>query len=846
MIGRLVARSVRANVLRFLLTTFAVFVGVAFVTTAFGLADQLRGIIDTSEIPTASAGGASQLQVAPKSSGFGPPAALNVDLADKIAEVDGVASATPSYFMFVEFDSGTERAEGFQGLQGVAAAGGYNSDDWELIDGRAPAGPKEVAVDADGKLAALANVGGQVDILLPTGRERFNVVGEVAAKDAPSGIFSFIKANAVFDEDTLGKISGNPTSASAILVSLDPAADPAATQKAIKATIPAGLEVLSADQVTAQIKDQLTTIADWIERVMLIFAGVTLFVGTFLVVNTFTMVVGQRIRELGLLRAVGGNRQQLFTMVAAEALLVGAVASLVGLGVGLALATVVGNLIKSEGAFQIIVTPRTVGMALLIGMGVTLISAIAPAMKAARIQPLAAINGIDARQDDQRKWPTIVAALTVVGGAILLAAGFGDDLSFGLRMGYLLPGALMLFVGLAILSRFVARPVMAVLGQPVKFRISARMGAANAARNPRRTATTASALMIGLALIVTVVTVGTSVKDAILNQFKTASNADYYLQPEGFGQIDPASIANDVAAVSTVAESADFSFAIASLKGPKEYRITQMTSAPLDRFPTVFDLGVEDGSVSQLDAGSVLIAADAAEDMGVKVGDTVELSNASGEATKLVVAATYAKTALAGQAVIDRAASDDLNLNPQFQGIAVTGETGASLTELRASLEKVGENYPSNTVKTRTEVEDEFGAQFDVILRIISALLIASVLIAGLGVMNTLILSVVERTREIGLLRAVGGTRRHVRSMIRWEALLTSTFGAILGVIVGTGLGFGIVSALPKSFVSGVTTPISWIIACLIFAIILGLLASIWPAFRASRMDILKAISTDR
>lgn len=847
MIGRLVLRSIRANLIRFLLTTFAVFAGVAFVAAAFGLADQLRGVINTSDLPTVGPNAAGTLQVAPSTEGFGPPPSMDTALADEIAKVEGVAFATPTYFSFVEFGAKVERNPALGGFEGVAKAEAYSDRDWKIVSGRAPAGPNEVALDSDGKLAALTNPGASVDILLPTGKESFAVVGEVARNgDGPGGLLDFIKATAVFDPDNVGRVAGAEGSANGILVTVAPGADLAGVKAALQKALPDTLEVFSGDELAAQFKNQLLSIADGLERAMLIFAGITLFVSTFLVVNTFTMIIGQRMRELGLLRAVGADRSQIFTMVTAEAVFIGVVASVLGLIAGVALATIVGGLINSEAGFSVILTGRTVGMALIIGIGVTLVSAIAPALRAAGVQPLAAINGVDGRQEKSSNWPTFAAAGAVVFAVVLLLIGFGDGLSFAERLGSLVPGAVLLFVALAVLSRFVAAPVMRLLSAPFRRVLAAHMGASNAARNPRRTAITASALMIGLALIISIVTVGNSVRNALLNQFKTSTNAELFLSTDGFVSIDGEAIGEAVQQNADVELTADYSTVSASIQGDTSYRITRFTTAPISRFTEMFDLGIKDGGIDSLDSGSVLIAADAAEKMGVSAGDKVTVQSSSGDKLELSVEATYDKTAIADQAVIDSEAANELALGPNFQGLAIKLADGTDLAAATKEIETATEGFPAHEVQTKADIEADFKEGFDVILRIISALLIASVLIAGLGVMNTLILSVIERTREIGLLRAVGATRRQIRSTIRWEALLTSVFGAILGILVGSGLGYGVVMALPKNFVSTATPPISWMILSLIFAIILGLLASVIPAFRASRMDVLKAIATDR
>lgn len=843
MIRRMVLRGILSNPLRFLLTTLAVFVGVAFVSTAFGLTDQLRGVIKSTDVASSGSAAKNQLIITPKSEGFGPPGALSEDVLNKVSQVDGVADASPSYYKFIQIDIGNAPTTP-GGVGGVATPDELRDSNWKVVSGTAPATADQVAFDADALSASNKKVGDSVDILLPTGRRAFTISAEVARVGSePGGLFAFVKSDVVFAPGELQKVISSTGAPSAILITMAPGVDPAAVKPRLKAVLPKGADVVSGEELNAQTKELLSQVADGIERAMLIFAGVTLFVGTFLVVNTFSMVVAQRTRELGLLRAVGSDRKMVFSMVTAEAAFIGAIASAFGLGIGLVASMLLGHFINSSGGYHLIITPRTVGMALLIGLGVTIISAIAPAMAASRVEPLAAINGVNARQVT-RRWTTIVAGITLAAAIAMLIFGFAGDHDGGTRLALLAPGAVLLFVSLAMLSRFLARPVMAALGLPLRRKLTARMAASNASRNPRRTATTASALMIGVALIVCVVTVGTSIKTALLDQYSKATTGTYYVQGNGFASIDPGALRDSLAKVKGVGAAVDYSVATGDLRSPNGFHVTQMSATTFDGLSDVFDLGITKGSLDGASETDVMLSRDTADSMKVGVGDTVKLSNPAGESAELKVIGVYTRTAVFGDAVVDRREVDKLALDPNFQGVAIKAAPGANLTELRTNLKLAGLNFPSTEVKTPKELEDKADQQFAIVLTIISALLGASVLVAGLGVTNTLVLSVVERTREIGLTRAVGGTRKQLRSIVRIEALMTSTFGAILGIVVGSGLGIGIVSALPDNFVGHVTFPVGAVIACLVLAIVLGALAALWPAWRASRLDVLKALHT--
>lgn len=842
----LVLRSVRANVLRLLLTTFAVFVGVAFVSTAFGLADQLRGVIDTEDVVDLSGLSGNGLQIAAEGSGFSPPVQIDATLAEKVEALPGVASATPSYQQFIQFATDAPTQPGFGAIQSVALIDPFYAKDWRIVDGRAPTGPDEIALNQEGFTAALTGVGGTAEVLFPTGKRAVQVVARVERVDEPENrggsAMEFVSAVAVADPDSVGEMLHSEGKAELINVELDPGADVNEVRTAIQEVLPDSLKVSTSAEVAQSVADQLETIATWIERVMLIFAGVIVFVGSFLVVNTFNMVVGQRMRELGLLRSVGADRSQVFRLVSGEAFFVGVVASILGLVFGVGASTLLGGLITGEG-YEPVLTLRTIGMGLLIGIGVTMVASLTPALRAARISPLAAIDGTSHAASKSNRISTVIAVVLIAASAAALGAGLNGDLDFSKRIFFLIPGAIGLFVGTAALARFIARPIMLLFGKPVAWRQTAQLGAANAARNPRRTSSTAAALMIGLALTICVVTVGTSVRNALLDQFDTSTKGQLMVMSQGFVNIDGPTFAAALSDVDGVDTVVDYAMFRGDLTGDTNYHITQMTGAPLSSMPEAFDIGIVDGPSSGWGADDVILAEESARDVGVRVGDTVTLKDSSGTTRELKVAALHSRTALFGQAIVDSSLADSMSLSPFFQGTAVVTTPGASVPTVRAAVEDAAKNFPSTEVLTAQEAIDRAGSQINILLSIISALLFASVLLAGLGVTNTLVLSVVERQREIGLMRAIGATRRQMRSIVRWEALMTSFFGALLGTAIGTGLGIGIVSALPDSFVGVVSFPTGWIIACFVLSIVLALLASIWPAYRASRLDILDAIA---
>lgn len=850
MLSTLVRRGIRTNLLRFLLTTFAVFIGVTFITTAFGIADRLRSVINRefSSITAGVSGTAgAQLSVVPDTSRrFGPPPSIDAAMIDTVKAVPGVGAAVSGFDKFVQIDAGNlANAGDMAAITGIATAEPFNEPKLKIETGSAPKGDSEVALNNEGLFAAQKGIGQQVDILTATGRHTFTISGSLAPINSSSLISKFVKSAAAFSPEAAPALLGSTDRVDRILVTPAPGTDLATLEKSLQSALPKGLKVASAEELSTQFRDQLDSIASGIETGMLIFAGITLFVGAFNIANTFAALVAQRRRELGLLRVVGADRKQIFANVVGEAAVIGVIGSVLGLLAGIALATLVGFLVDNN-TFAIVVTPRTIAFGLLIGLVVTIVSAAFPALRASRLSPMEALRVAPEPSAAARQRAAAAAALGAIAAIVLLVLGLTSEGSGATRLSLIVPGALALFISLAALSRYVARPVMHVLGAPFQRSLTARLGQANASRNPARTGTTAGALMVGLALIVTVMTVGLSVKTSLINQFTSSTKADLFVTPAGFVSVDGPTLAKQVAEAPGVSNVAAVSIGSGSISGkdPK-YVITSFSTLDPKALAGAFDLGISAGSIDQFNDSTILLAAPAAEKMGVGVGDDVTVTGDSEKGMSLKIAALYDRTASGGDAVMPIAAANKAGVSQYLNTVAVSRDANTSEAALSAGLQKVAANFPNTKVETPTAVENRAGDAINTAVTVISALLLAAVIVAALGVANTLALSVLERTSEIGLLRAVGSTKKQISRTVRWEAVLTSLFGAVLGVVVGLGLGIGATKALPSTFVTAMTVPVIWIVLCLIASVLIGLLAAVWPAFRASRMNMLDAIATE-
>ena len=586
-------------------------------------------------------------------------------------------------------------------------------------------------------------------------------------------------------------------------------------------------------------KEQATNLEQFLgffNTFLLVFAGIALFVGAFLIFNTFSILVGQRTRELALLRAIGASRRQVNLSVMGEAVFVGLFGSVLGLLIGVPLAAGLYGLLGALGvslpssALQLL--PRTIIVSLVVGTVVTVVSAILPAYQASKIAPVAAMA------DDPGQTPTSLRRRAVAGGSVLtvglllLAGGLFAHAGIA-AVG---AGAAVTFVGVAMLAPFVAAPLARALGAPLP-NITGHLAKENAARNPRRTAATASALMVGLAVVAAIATLGASALASFNGIFDRAITADYVLVSSG------GSGSSFSAAVEPAAQAAPGVVAVSPLRSvPFHDGGATRTVSGIDPVagPQVFRLDMVTGSISALAKGQVLIDTKAAKSHHLKVGDTLQMGFAATGVKSIVVGGTYKTNQFVGNyAFSSQLAAANVN---QVQDDALFVKTQASGPAESSALAGALSSYPNVSVKTAAQFKADQKKSLDSVLAIVYVLL--SIIIALIGVVNTLALSVIERTREIGLMRAIGAQRRQIKRMIRGEAVLVSLIGAILGLVLGTALGAAIVSALSSTGIDTLAIPVSTIVVVVLLTAVFGVVAAVWPARRAANLDVLQAIAT--
>jgi len=838
---RLTFKSLWANKVRFALTTFGVVLAVSFVVSAFVLGDGLR-----SSFTRASEGVTAGVDLEVRNvADFGDAPALPAQTVSVVAGVHGVADAVAS----IEAADNAVRPMRPNG-QSIPTDGppqlAFNWIDnpqlspFTMVKG-APPQVGQFTMDLDSAAKYGFVIGNTYQVMVPNGRVNLTL----------SGTSSFGR-----DNSTLGAVlmQVNTSQASELFgidgisnvdVQVADDADVAQVQAAVAAAVPTA-EVVDHATVLAETTTKFTREIDVVGNILLGFGGVALFVSMFIIYNTFAIVLGQRTRELALLRTVGADPKQIRRSVLGEALAVGVVASIGGIAGGIALAKGLEALFGALGAklpsYPLILAPRTLIVAAMIGVGFTLVAALGPARRAATVAPMAALSGsADAGGPGSR-------TRTVVGGALLgagLIAGVASLTGIGstsLTVAGVAFGVIAIFLGVTLLSPLAVAAVTALFGWPMQkvTGVSGRLAQRNAARNPRRTATTAGALMIGLALVSTAVVVGESVKTTLGSKFERSAKADYYLTDDLDGIEFPPTLAHDIRRNDSVAAATGFTQFQARVDGT----VTHVVGFDFDQIGALVDLDVRAGGFTRIANNPIVVATSKAAAIHKGVGDAVTIRTSNGSQIEATIVGLFKnQSVLTQDYLLDTSVLANAGVVPKAGWLAISIAPGASPTSIHALVDGLSTDYPYASVETAGQYRQRVEGQIDKVLTMVNLLVALAVIIALIGIANTLALSVFERTRELGLLRAVGMSRRQLRRMVRYEAALVATFGAVLGAGLGLLFGFGVVAALPASLASGLSVPIVPIVVLMVVAAVAGVTAAWLPARRAGRLNVLEAIA---
>ncbi|MHB1089004.1 MAG: ABC transporter permease [Acidimicrobiales bacterium] len=712
-----------------------------------------------------------------------------------------------------------------------------------LIAGTGPRNSDQVVIDHGTAKKFDFTVGQRVKILLPGAPRFFTISGIVRFGTADNlagatiAAFTLPTAQRLFDK--VGQLD-------TVDILVSPGANKSAVLRDVQRVLPRGLEVVTGQTVADENTSLMNQLLGFLSTALLVFAFIALFVGAFTIFNTFSIIVGQRTRELALLRIVGASRRQVFQSVLLEAFLLGLVASVIGLGLGVLTALGLDSLLRSFGISLpqggLVFSTRTVFAALGVGIGVTVISAISPARHALRIPPIMALSSYSGSTVSSPRRRLFLGALVAAGGALILAAGLVKA-----TIALVGVGAVAIFIGAGMLAPLVARPMSSVLGRPLAalLGVAGSLGRENSMRSPRRTAQTASALMIGLALVSTFSVFGASIAQSATGSIKDAVAADYIITGSLTGapmsgiSSAAAAVAAKIPGVATVTrvDSGVFEF---------QHSVVNLTAISRQSLSRTIILRIDSGrGASTLSDGGVLISSTTANAKHLKVGDTIHVRFAKTGPTTLRVGAIFKPNAVLGSYVVGEGffhAHFASSTQPVVLLLHTSpGAQAASANSIKAGLSE----FTNLKIQTREEFIQSEQAQVNQLLGLVYALLALAILIALIGIINTLLLSVFERTREIGLLRAVGMRRRQVRTMIRAEAVILSLFGGVIGIVLGTGLGIALSSSLKQQGITDIVVPYSSLAVFLVLAALLGLAAASWPARRAARLNILDAISVE-
>lgn len=830
---KLAWRGVRHNRGRYIATLVAILTGVAFFT-ATGFISQR--VIDTLEGDAVRQYGAVDLAVVVDEStssggtvdaGQADQARIPGPVADRITAVDGVDGSAGIL---------TGRVA-FLGADGKTFADSATGRLWvedeelnpvDVSEGRAPAAAGEIAVDTGTAESEDLSVGRKVTLLSLAGRSPVTIVGltEFGSSDAidPGGTVSVFRADA-FDWLSAGQVEYE----SLYLRSSRSQSELAA---AVEPLAPQGFSVQTGDDFLADKRDETGAVGRALKNALQAFSILALLVGGFVIYNTFSVIVAQRLREIAVLAAIGATPKQIRRSLRWEGVVVGLVGSLLGVLTGIGLAFVVDFALKALGVELpgggISIGASTVIGGILIGTLITVASVMIPARRASRTEPIEALR-------DAAVESAAIARGRIITASILLVLGLAG-LLFGGNAFVVGAGALLLFVGVIVAGPMIAvggtrllRPVMSRLG------LEGRLAVDNTARNPKRTATTANALLIGVFLVTLVTVAGTSAKDFAVGEIKKLESADYLITSDG-GTLDPAFV-GDLESIDGVSQVTAFRRESVALDGKPSLMSTADTAALL----SIADIDVSAGSLDDLADGTIAVP----EGADKAVGTTVTVADNSGQSQDLVVVAVLKDSidSLQVGSLVDTGTFDGLVGDTAPTVAFIDAESGAQ-SDTKDAIDARTSLRPDITLVEGNALGRLVGQIFDFVINAVNGLLLMSVVIALIGIINTLSLSILERRRELGLLRVVGMTDRKVQRMVRLESILIAALGTVTGIVLGTFVGWALIYTIDRLSEAeiGFSLPFGQLALILAAGVVLGFLASLIPARRSTRLEVLEAI----
>jgi putative ABC transport system permease protein len=842
----LTIKNLWAHKLRLALTSVAIILGVGFMAGTMILTDTMGHTFDqVFETTNAGVDVVVQQPSAVEAQGVELRDRVTSDTLERIRDVAGVDVASGFVQGLAQLVGADGTVSSFDGL-GATVGGNWITDarlnPFSLVAGHAPDGTGQAVLDQQ------------------TAREQGWVIGDsftVLAKGAPVeltlvGIATFGSLDGlpgstfVAVQDTVAQqLFAEPGAYDAIQVAAADGVGARALARRIDTALGTGAFDVATGKADAAGKEHdFREDLSFFNSFLLAFAFIALFVGTFIIYNTFSILVAQRTKDMAMLRAVGASRGQLLRSVIVESAIVGIVAGGVGLAFGVAMSFGLKRLLGVVGievpAGDTVVSTTTIVAAFLVGLVVTVVSAVGPAIRGSRVRPIAALRDAAVDRSGSSARRTVIGSIMTGLGVVAFAAGVTGHGEGALPL--LGIGALITILGVFVLGPVISRPIMQVLGAPIaRTGVAGRLAKGNATRNPKRTASTASALMIGVALVGFITIVASSTKASVAATVDRSLRADFVVDSGAFGQggFNPA-LEDQLMALDEVAAVSGLRSTPASI-GHDQTALGAVDTGTID---ALYDLKVTRGAITDVVEDGVAISTEVARERGLRLGDPVRVTLATGD-VDLRVAAVFAEP-LAGQGTSDYLVdlpTFERHVTDQFDQIVYvrTGD-GVDAATARASLDRLLQDYPNAALEDQASFKESITSEIDQVIQLVYALLALALLIALIGIANTLALSVHERRREIGLLRAVGMTRGQVRRTVRWESLMISVLGVALGCALAIGSAWGIVRALADQDVSTFALPTAQLVVIAGIACAAGVVAAVLPARRAARLDVLRAV----
>ncbi|MFJ3589720.1 ABC transporter permease [Streptomyces sp. NPDC090231] len=842
---------------RMALSAVAVLLSVAFVCGTLVFTDTMNTTFDKLFAATSA-----DVTVSPKTAKIddtpenGKPESLPASVVAQVEKADGVqkAEGAVSSSAVTVVDSHNKNMGSDTGAPTLA--GNWTRNDlrsMEITSGHAPRGPTEVMVDADTADKHHLKIGDELRTIAVTGDVRAKISGIATFKVTNPGAAIVYLDTATAQQ----KLLGSP----GVFTQVSVTAEPGVSDTQLKKNVATALDGSAAYKLQTQKeaadanKDSMGSFLDVMKYAMLGFAGIAFLVGIFLIVNTFSMLVAQRTREIGLMRAIGSSRKQVNRSVLLEAVLLGIVGSLLGVAAGVGLAV---GLMKAMGAVGMELSTQDLTIAwttpvtgLALGIIVTVFAAYIPARRAGKVSPMAALRDSGTPADAKSGWirAGVGLVLTGAGAAALWATTQADKSSDG--SAFLGLGVVLTLIGFIVIGPLLAGVVVRGLSVVVLrfFGPVGRLAERNALRNPRRTGATGAALMIGLALVACLSVVGSSMVASATDELDKSVGADFIVQAPD-GRLIVPQAAKALATAPGIEHVTNYKVLGAKLTNPDGSTADEDVTAADPTYPQDLRRETVAGDLpAAYGKNAMSVGDDYATAHGIKVGDTITVAFKAGTPAKLKVAAItsddtsvdqgtmYLNTSTAEKYV----PADRMPANVIMFAKAQDGKEKEAYAALKSSLAE----YPQYKVQNQADFKQDLKDQIGQLLNIVYGLLALAIIVAVLGVVNTLALSVVERTREIGLMRAIGLSRRQLRRMIRLESVVIALFGALLGLGLGMGWGTSAQKLLALEGLGVLEIPWPTIITVFVASAFVGLFAALVPAFRAGRMNVLNAIATD-